>query len=429
MESPSPSFTDLPSDIHLNILSFLPPSSISAVACTSRRFSPLPTSPSLWLAMCDRRWGRFTSPGSWAAPNCGSASRRLYNALDKWENLMGFWRRIGHGHGSGGAHAARYPLVFFEWNENSITGFRVSPCNEPGSYDVVKSPFVSLGMSKDGETVCYRWFEEGESETDLGLDPIAVNVSFVGPNHLVVEEGNRGFGSEIEENLEVQLGIQSSSPPDQATLEMYQYFANLTSPSGEKGFRKQKRREKGRRKSLFETEHFVKIGQYCPSSFRPLQGLWKGISENRSLEFYLVAYDDLGGITCRHISNPGSQFSGYSPLFWSPNADFLIPPFSKEELDIYTSRVHTGDFNLNNYDFEGRLVSRILCINSSYNLVIPDLVEGHNGNLRDVEGRIWEYDDGSFGFGFVRDDFVIDLKRVAFEGRILDSVQTKFANL
>ncbi|KAJ3697532.1 hypothetical protein LUZ61_001237 [Rhynchospora tenuis] len=411
----SPSFIELPDDIQVNIFSFLNPCEISAVACTSRRFSPLPGSPLLWLAMCDRRWGQFTSPASWGR-SC--TPRRLYRALDQWENLIGFWRRIGHGHGSGGADATCHPLLFFQWNSDCITGSLVSPCSEPGSYNVVKSPFLWLGMSQDGDMVSYRQLQDELGlEAGPGSDPVEATVSFVGPNHLVIEP-NGGFRSG-DEAMEVIMGIESSSPPDQATLQMYQYFANRTSPCGEKGVRRQRRRERERRKSGLVTEHFVRITHYCPTPTRPLQGLWKGICENRSLEFYLVAYDDIGGITCRRVGEPGTQFSGYSPLFWTPNADFIEPPFSKEEYKIYTSREHLrGDSFL----LEARLVSRILCINSSYDLVIPDLTGAPGGNLRNVEGRVWEYDDGTFGFGFLRNDHIVDLKHVALDGQLLDSV-------
>lgn len=207
----TPSFTELPDDIQVNILSFLTPSEISAVACTSHRFSPLPGLPSLWHAMCDRRWGQFTSPASWG-PNC--TSRRLYRALNQWENLIGFWRRIGHGYGSAtGAHATCHPLLFFKWNSNCITGSQVSPCTEPGSYGVVKSPFVWLGTSPDGEMVSYSQLEEDlELEVGPGSDLVPVSVSFMGPNHLVVEP-NRGFRSG-DEDMEVAMGIESGSPPD-----------------------------------------------------------------------------------------------------------------------------------------------------------------------------------------------------------------------
>jgi hypothetical protein len=87
------------------------------------------------------------------------------------------------------------------------------PCAEPDSYNVVKSPFLWLGMSLDGEIVSYRQQEEElMSEVRPGSDPVPVSVSFVGPNHLVVEPDG-GFRSG-DEDMEVALGIVSGSPPD-----------------------------------------------------------------------------------------------------------------------------------------------------------------------------------------------------------------------
>lgn len=61
--------------------------------------------------------------------------------------------------------------------------------------------------------VSYRQQEEElHSEASPGSDPIPVSVSFVGPNHLVVEP-NAGFRSG-DEDMEVALGIESGSPPD-----------------------------------------------------------------------------------------------------------------------------------------------------------------------------------------------------------------------
>jgi hypothetical protein len=55
-------------------------------------------------------------------------------------------------------------------------------------------------------------------------------------------------------------------------------------------------------------------------------------------------------------------------------------------------------------------------------LFIPDASGGPDGNVRNVEGRVWEYDDSTFGFGFLRNDYIIDLKHIALDGQLLDSV-------
>ncbi|OAY79119.1 F-box protein [Ananas comosus] len=415
MASP-PTFSDFPEDVQLNILSFLSPLEVSAFACTSRRFSSLcggASSGTLWLAMCHRRWGSVTRPRSWSP---SSSPRLLYRTLDRWENLIGFWRRVG-------ASAAAPALVFFEWGASSIAASAVSPSPGPGSYGVLKVPFLWMGLSPRGDPLCFLLRPAGsrsESPSEPSdPDPIPVTVSFMGRNHFVVEE-DRSFDADAQE----EDSVESTSPPDRVMSEIYEYFANRTSPNGDKSFRRQRKRERerlGRRGRGFDTQHFVKISNYYPTLSRPLQGLWKGICEDMVLDFFLVAYDDVGGMSCRRVGEMGSQFSGYSSVFWTSNTAFIESPFPQEEQDIYISRRHIRSVASSQRNVESEVVSRILCINSSYDLVIPDL-SGDSGNFRNVEGRIWEYEDKTFGFGFLRNNFIIDLKPIAMDGRILDTV-------
>ncbi|KAI8004089.1 F-box protein [Camellia lanceoleosa] len=131
--------------------------------------------------------------------------------------------------------------------------------------------------------------------------------------------------------------------------EIYQYFANRTSPSGDRASRKQRKREKGRqgRKKL-EPEHFVKIANCSPMPSRPLQGLWKS-------------------------------------------------PFCPEEEYIYDSRMHLRPLasahpvHGQSSWMENEVVSRILDINSSYDLVIPNLAE-----LQQILSK-WREGYGSIG--------------------------------
>ncbi|XP_038973047.1 F-box protein At3g12350-like [Phoenix dactylifera] len=438
MASP-PSFSDFPEDVQLNVLSFLSPAEVSAFACTSRRFAALCSASAsdspVWLAMCDRRWGSKTLIRSWASDGGGAGVpyARLYRALVRWEALIGFWRRIGHG------TPGTPPLLFFEWGPSYITGSRVSPSAELGSHGVLKVPFIWLGLSAHGDPVSFlhpgcRFEAPGEmlssasgssSSSDSDLVPVAV--SFMGCNHFVVEENWSFYAEACGDDsgvLDQVAEIESTSPPDGLMSEIYQYFANRTIPGGDKASRRQRKKkwEKLGRRRLWEAEHFVKIANYEPTPSRPLQGLWKGICEENLLNFYLVAYDDVGGITCRRVGDAGELFSGYSPTFWTSNTTFLEAPFSKEELDLYGSRKHIRSVASNWSNLDREVVSRILCINSTYELVIPDLY-GSSGDPGNVEGRIWEYEDGTFGFGFVRNNFIIDLKHITSNGHLLDTVE------
>ncbi|KAG9440568.1 hypothetical protein H6P81_020733 [Aristolochia fimbriata] len=432
-ECSSFSFVDFPEDVQLCVLSFLSSSDISAFSSTSKRFNSLcQNDGKLWFSLCDRLWGKKTQIRKWG--NGKTSFKSLYRTLIKWENLIGFWRRIGH----------EPPLVFFEWGPSFITGSRVSP-SKTGGYQIDKTPFIWMGLSADGEPLNYldpdKRFDFAKVEGELGLveaDLVRVRVNFIGRNHFVVED-NLGFegtqmGSRRSEedlgNMDEIMGVEtlsSGSPPDVLTSEIYQYFANRTSPSAERASRRQRKKEKGRNgRRRFETEHYVKIVNSSPTSSRPLQGLWKGISYDQNLDFYLVGCDDIGGIVCRKIGAPSEPLCGYSPVFWTSNPTFLESPFSEEEEDIYEKRVHirpqpTDETCVYSGLQENEVVSRVLCINSSYDLVIPDLTT--SPSPRQVEGRIWQYEDGTFGYGFLRDNFIVDLKHIALDGHLLDAVE------
>lgn len=143
-----------------------------------------------------------------------------------------------------------------------------------------------------------------------------------------------------------------------------------------------------------------------------------------NLAFYLVAYDDIGGLACRRVWNPPERFANYAPVFWTSNATSIESPFSSEEEYLYDSRIHLRPDNEFHEQFplteNEEVVHRILPISSSYDLVIPDLAG--TINPRSAEGRIWQYRNGTFGFGFFRDNFITDMKHIAYDNCILDIV-------
>uniref|UniRef100_J3NDQ1 Uncharacterized protein n=2 Tax=Oryza brachyantha TaxID=4533 RepID=J3NDQ1_ORYBR len=239
----------------------------------------------------------------------------------------------------------------------------------------------------------------------MGDVPVCVN--FVGNNHIVVEASASSGDDEDE-------AIEGGSPPEV----MYMHFANRRSPGAGRKRRSKQGRRRGR---VMEAEHFVRIADAEPTEARPLQGLWKGISGSQTLEFYLVTYDDIGGITCRQVADTRGQNSGYTPIFWTTNTTFLEEPFSEKELNHYTGREHIQVLGPGHAGTENRIVSRILCINSSYDVVDPHL-SAHLDDRRNVEGRIWLYEDGTFGFGFNGSNSIIDLKHVSSDGCILDDL-------
>ncbi|XP_059279442.1 F-box protein At3g12350 [Lycium ferocissimum] len=430
------SFTDFPEDVQLNILSFLTLSDISNFACTSKRFVSLcRDDPKLWFSMCQRKFGSKTQINKWG--NGKISYKLLYTTLLVYENLIGFWRRSGAECDS--------PLIFFEWGPFYLAGSRVKPSRN-GSYEVVKLPFLWMGITSKGEIVNYldpdgkvELTENAMNLDDLGFAVrellIPVNVNFMGRSHIVVEENGSAFGysckvsssGNVREEEYEDLCGSPGSLPDRLMSEIYQYFANKTSPGGNGSARRQRRRERerlGRRK--WESEDYVKIVNSSPTPAKPLQGLWKGFCDDMTLEFFLVSYDDIGGIACRKVAELCKPFSAYAPVFWTSNTIFIKSPLSSEEENIYESRMHIRPLAEADDPCEilpssdKRAVLSMLCMNSSYDLVIPDLA-GDTVNPRQAEGRIWQYEDGTFGFGFLRDDYIIDLRCIAQNGQILET--------
>ncbi|XP_022768637.1 F-box protein At3g12350 isoform X2 [Durio zibethinus] len=432
------SFSDFPEDIQLCILSFLSPPEISSFACSSKRSVSLCRSDTkFWFTMCQRRWGSKTQINKWGRGNI--TYKLLYKTLTQWENLIGFWRHCGRPNLSGQCPG----LIIFEWGPSFVSGSRVCPSND-GTYHVTKAPFLWMGISPDGQIVNFLDLE-GQTKVPSGdfdswlefvcLDQnlVPVNVNFMGNDHFIVEENstfwhssksNAGFRRSsssknlIEDSEEViVVGAESGSPgslPDRLISEMYTHFANRISPGGDRAWRRQRKKEKerqGRRK--WEPEHFLKVIDCLPTPDKPLQGLWKGISDDMNLNFYLVKYDEIGGIICHRV---GDLSSYAPPVFWTSEPMLMKSPFSPEEEHIYDDRIHMQPLAAQDHVHSQpamtgiEMVSQILHINSSCNLTVSGLTG--SAGLQHGEGRIWKYMNGTFGFGFLQDHFIIDLKHL-----------------
>lgn len=268
-------FMDFPEDVQLTILSFLSAADVSAFAATSRRSRSLCRPDSrLWYALSHRRWGRLTHIHRWG-PAAGSSFRTLYRSLARCQHLVGFWRHIA---------SRSSPLLFFGWGPSFIAGSRVFPSGDGAGYGVAKAPFLWMGVSPGGEPVNFLdpdqrldFAKVGEKGVLGSPDLVPVHVNLVGRNHLVVEE-------DVDLDYEDGGGTQvvgswtgdEEAPPGVAMAEVYQYFANRTSPGGDRALRKQRRKEKERlAKRRFEREHYVRVVDCSPTPSRPLQGLWK----------------------------------------------------------------------------------------------------------------------------------------------------------
>ncbi|EOY15703.1 hypothetical protein QUC31_000675 [Theobroma cacao] len=443
------SFSEFPEDIQLCILSFLSPSEVANFACTSKRFVSLfRNDAKLWFAMCQRRWGSKTQIKKWGGGNV--TYKHLYRTLTEWENLIGFWRLCSRPDFSGQCPR----LIIFEWGPSFLSGSRVCP-SKNSTYHVTKAPFLWMGISPDGQIVNFLDLE-GQTEIPYGnfdswlefvcLDQnlVPVNVNFMGNDHFIVEENSTfwhrsknkdGFRRSssstnlIEDSEEViVVGAESGTPgslPDRLVSEMYTHFANRTSPVGDRASRRQRKKEKERQeRRKWEPEHFLKVVDCLPTADKPLQGLWKGISGDMNLDFYLVKYDEIGGIICQRVGDLSSSYA--PPVFWTSEPMFMESPFSLEEEHIYDDRIHlkplaAEDRVHSQHAVTGiEMVSHILHINSSYNLTVPGLV-GSTG-LQRGEGRIWQYRNGTFGFGFLQDHFIIDLNHISHDGFLLDSM-------
>ncbi|CAN8253831.1 unnamed protein product [Cochlearia groenlandica] len=415
---------EIPEDIQLRILSFLTPKEISTFACTSKRFSSLcGQDAKIWHAICDRKWGKKTQIHNWL--RLGKITfRLLYKTLIVFDNLIGFWRLCG---GGSNPAASSPPLIFFEWSSSFVLGSKVLAVNND-TYRIRKTPFLVMSVSSQGRIESFvdlgsnlgSGFVEFES---LKANLVPVDVNFMGNGHIIVEEksfnhyvmkGTISGGGEEEEEEEEDVVMTTS--PSYVVSEIYTQLANKTSPGGDRRRQRKKERERQQgRRIKWEPEHFIKVSDFSPTVAKPLQGLWKGFRDGSNLELYLVKYDEVGGIICKKIEDLALS-RHTQPVFWTPNHTFVKSPFSVKEEMILDGRIHISPILREEAD--ENVVSGMLYMNSSS--CNNDMLLREEDRVE--EGRVWLYENGSFGFGFLRDQFIIDMKRVALEDGCLADV-------
>lgn len=253
-------FADFPQDIQFTILSFLCPKDIAIFSSTSKRFAPLSSDEKLWYAMCERRWGGKTQIEKWGA---GKISfKLLYETLDQWSNLIGFWRR------SGLLNNSPAILIKFDWGPSFVagTGLRhLYNCDCDCDGDDREYPFVWMSLSPDGEIVSFlqlkaeikKW-DDFDRCCQLGNveDFVSVNVNLMDVKHVVIEENYGGQSSPGSSSV-------GESSEECLVTEMYTQLANKKSPGGggERAWRRQRKREE-KRKRRWESQHFVKTPEF-----------------------------------------------------------------------------------------------------------------------------------------------------------------------
>ncbi|KZV45131.1 F-box protein [Dorcoceras hygrometricum] len=415
------SFREFPEDVQLCILSFLHRSDLSAFASTCKKYFHLCADDRLWFLRCSRRWGSRTQIKKWGG---GKVSyMNLFRLLDQYEDLIGFWRY------SYFRRQSPPQMALFEWGPFYITGYRVLQSKQ--GYDVVKKPFLWLTATSDGKTLSYLDMNETLSLTDKDLscghsEKLRSAAGLILVNIDLCENGVLSL-REDRQYLEFRKRVQTPnrrevydavyrSPPDKL---MSQIFKILESKVSVTDYPKQGRKERQPRQQQrvcrWRTQQFIKIMNPSPTPSRPLQGLWKGIDHNKCLNLYLVSY--WNRICCEVVGSYSTQFSTSNCRTFTARATaFLESPLSSEEEHTFYTRRHLRPVARSNQDrYEDFDVLRVFHTLSPY--------QGYDGQ-EDVNGRLWLYANGTFGFGFLRDDYIIDMKPLLKNGCLAD-VTTK----
>ncbi|KAE8658865.1 GATA type zinc finger transcription factor family protein [Hibiscus syriacus] len=184
-------------------------------------------------------WGSNTQINKWGGGKI--TYKLLYRTLTQWDNLIGFWRPLGRAALSGQCPR----LIVFEWGPSFVSGSRICPYQN-GSYHVTKAPFLWMGISPRWANRILSRSEGCNSKDVLRKSPSSKNL--IEASDEVIESGTAG------------------SLPDRFVSEMYSCFANKTSPVGDRGWRKQRKKEKERQgMRKWEPEHFVKVVDCSPT--------------------------------------------------------------------------------------------------------------------------------------------------------------------
>ncbi|XP_073135257.1 F-box protein At3g12350-like [Henckelia pumila] len=418
-------FSDFPEDVQLCIISFLRRSELEAFAATSKKYFHLCNNDErLWFLKCSRRWGSRTQIHNWGG---GKISyRNLFRLLNQYESLIGIWSYdyicVGYS-----------KLVLFEWGPFYITGNRVFPSQNRG-YNVIKKPFLWITLTSDGQTLNYLdrnetlpltdkdLFRE-DSEKLRGGELILVDIDLSEDRCLWLRE-NRLF-SEFRKllhagnGLEDQYEIVYKSPPDGLMAQMKKILASkainvpdIRLSKKERRTERRREREKQRRVGRWRSQRFQKITDHSPTPSRPLQGLWKGIGHDRMLNLYLVSYGECSDNIYGEVVGNSSRFLiSHDAVFTARTTAFTESPMSSEEEHTYNTRAHLRPIAKSNQaELEYLDVLRMF-------YAISPMFSYHGFD----DGRVWLYADGTFGFGFSGDNYIVDLKPLLKNGHLLDA--------
>lgn len=437
------SFSDFPEDAQLRVLSFVNRKDLKAFACTSKKFSALCTNDErLWLLKCTRRWGSRTQIPKWGGGKISYKS--LFYLLKDYETLIRFWIYI---YDATGLPLSSPPLLLFEWCSSYITGYRISPSKDSG-YGVIKRPFIWITATCDGEGLAYLDTSNGtlslteedllreDSEKLRSTELIIAEVRTEKYDALMKVYENQDF-LEFRRRLSIADGLEEyenvySSPPDGLMAQIREALTKTVSvpipvpdESSSKKLNSRQRRRRRREDQMmsaleWEASYFLQLHKrydnYSRSPDQPLQGLWKGIARGKSLTFYIVTYTIyLGELSCKMAGNYVTSQINDGLVFSALMEPFIEPPFSSKEKHIYDSRLHLRPAESNQPDPTSSDVLRIFYANMGPESSAPK-------DPRDACGRIWLYADGSFGFGSLKDHFIIDLKPMVEDDNLLDVV-------